>query len=65
VPWLLPTLGNIQETPYTFKTPEDFSCRPNRPHRVTLPINHWSNDAEPAVERAIVNAHDAAGAGPG
>ena len=28
VPWMLPVAGNIQETPYTFHTPEEFTCRP-------------------------------------
>ena len=30
VPWYHPAFETIQETPYTFHTPEEFSCRPNR-----------------------------------
>ncbi|HEX9165771.1 MAG TPA: hypothetical protein VF862_07650 [Gemmatimonadales bacterium] len=62
VPWLLPTLGNIQETPYTFKTPEDFSCRPNRGDTTgsLFLINHWleTTPSPKPSNAAIVNAHD-------
>ena len=43
VPWLRPAFEWIQETPYTFHTPEEFSCRPNRgPADARLfQVNHW------------------------
>ena len=43
VPWLHPTEGLIQETPYTFHAPEEFSCRPNRGGTTggLFLLNHW------------------------
>jgi hypothetical protein len=43
VPWLRPAFENIQETPYTFHSPEEFSCRPNRggSRGSLFQINHW------------------------
>ncbi len=43
VAWLHPTLGTIQETPYTFHQPSEFSCRPNRGDTTgsLFQINHW------------------------
>src|SRR5437762_1389450 len=43
VPWLRPAFESMQETPYSFHKPADFSCRPNR-GGTTPPlfqINHW------------------------
>lgn len=62
VPWPLPTLGQIQETPYTFKTPADFSCRPNRGGTTgaLFLINHWleTTPSPKPSNAAIANAHD-------
>jgi hypothetical protein len=43
VPWYHPAFETIQETPYTFHTPEEFSCRANRgePDSPLFQINHW------------------------
>jgi hypothetical protein len=62
VPWLHGTTEVIQETPYTFRTPEDFSCRPNRGGTAgsLFLINHWieTTPAPRASNAAIVNAYD-------
>ena len=43
LPWYLPAFEAMQETPYTFHVPEDFSCKPNRGEATNplLLINHW------------------------
>jgi hypothetical protein len=61
VPWYHLMLGNIQETPYGFHSPEEFSCRPNRggTRGSLFLINHWIETA-PASKpsnAAIVNAY--------
>jgi len=62
VPWYHPAFETIQETPYKFHTPEEFSCRPNR-GSTTAPlfqINHWieTTPTPKPTNAAIVNAHD-------
>jgi hypothetical protein len=62
VPWYHPAFETIQETPYRFHTPEEFSCRPNR-GSTTAPlfqINHWiETTPTPKPSNAtIVNARD-------
>ena len=62
VPWLRPAWETMQETPYTFHKPEDFSCRPNR-GPATAPffqINHWieTTPAPRPSNAEIVNAYD-------
>jgi hypothetical protein len=62
VPWLHPAFASIQETPYTFHTPEEFSCKPNR-GGTTPPmfqINHWieTTPAPKPSNAEIVNAYD-------
>jgi hypothetical protein len=62
VPWYHPAFETIQETPYTFHAPEEFSCRPNR-GGATAPlfqINHWieTTPTPKPSNAAIVNAHD-------
>lgn len=62
VDWLHPAFTSIQETPYSFHTPEDFSCRPNR-GGTTPPmfqINHWieTTPAPKPSNAEIVNAYD-------
>jgi len=63
VPWLKPAFESMQETPYSFHTPADFSCKPNR-GPATAPlfqINHWleTTPAPKPSNAAIVNAYDA------
>jgi hypothetical protein len=43
IAWYHLSYDLMQETPYTFHKPEDFSCRPNRgkPSNPMLLINHW------------------------
>ena len=62
VPWMLPVLGNIQETPYTFHAPEEFTCRPNRGGTTgsLFQINHWIETTPRPMpsNAAIVNSYD-------
>ena len=41
--WLPPTYSLFQETPYTFKSIEDFNCKPDRGrhNKPMFLINHW------------------------
>ena len=62
VDWLRPAFESLQETPYSFHKPEDFSCRPNR-GGTTAPmfqINHWieTTPAPRPSNAEIVNAYD-------
>jgi hypothetical protein len=62
VSWYHPAFQTIQETPYTFHTLEELSCRPNR-GVTTAPlfqINHWieTTPTPRPSNAAIVNAHD-------
>jgi hypothetical protein len=63
VPWLRPTDGEIQETPYTFHSVEEFSCRPNRSgtNGSLFLLNNWieTTPAPRPSNAEIVNAHDA------
>jgi hypothetical protein len=62
VPWLRPTIGNIQETPYFFHSPAEFSERPNRggTQGSLYQMNHWiQTTPAPKPENAVlVNAKD-------
>ena len=62
VPWYHQTLGTIQETPYGFHKPEEFSNRPNRggTSGSLLLMNHWIETAPSSLpsNAAIVNAYD-------
>ncbi|MGA7690621.1 MAG: hypothetical protein WCA29_15460 [Jiangellales bacterium] len=42
-PWLRNAFALTQDTPYTFPTPDDFSCEPNRgpADAPLLLVNHW------------------------
>jgi hypothetical protein len=62
VDWLHPAFTSIQETPYSFHTPAEFSCKPNR-GGTTPPmfqINHWieTTPAPKPSNAEIVNAYD-------
>lgn len=60
IPWYYPAFQVMQETPYTFEKPEDFSCTPNRgdPGNALLLVNHWieSTPAPRPSNAEIVNA---------
>jgi len=63
VAWYHPAFEVIQETPYGFKDPSEFSNRPNRggTRGSLLLMNHWieSVPSPKPSDAAIVNAHDA------
>ena len=63
VPWLRPAFESMQETPYTFHKPSDFSCKPNRGPRTApfFQINNWieSTPAPRPSNAQIVNSYDA------
>jgi len=63
VPWYHPAFEVEQETPYSFKGPSEFSCKPNRGGTAgsLFVINHWIDTAPaPLPSNAEqVNAHDA------
>ena len=62
VPWYHPAFETIQETPYTFHSPDEFSCRPNRggTSGPLFQINHWieTTPTPKPSNAAIVNARD-------
>jgi hypothetical protein len=62
VPWMHPAFESIQETPYSFHKPEDFSCRPNRggSSGSLFQINHWieTTPAPQPTNAEVVNAYD-------
>jgi hypothetical protein len=62
VPWLLPAFDSFQETPYTFHTPEMFSCKANRGGTAgsLFQMNHWieTTPAPKPSNAAIVNQYD-------
>ncbi len=62
VSWYHQAFEYIQETPYTFHKPEDFSCRPNRGDKSApfFMINHWieTTPAPKPSNAEIVNAYD-------
>lgn len=63
IPWYYPAYQVMQETPYTFEAPEDFSCKPNRgePGNPLLLVNHWieTTPAPRPSNAALVNAEPA------
>lgn len=61
VPWMFPAFTSVQETPYTFHAPAEFSCRPNRGADGPLfMINHWieTTPAPRPTNAQVVNAYD-------
>lgn len=51
----------VEETPYTYQSPADFSCAPNRggTDRPFFLLNHWITRQSPSrVDAALVNAYD-------
>jgi len=63
VEWYHPAFQVLQETPYTFHDPSEFSNRPNRGGTggSLMLLNHWieSVPSPKPTDAAIVNAHDA------
>jgi hypothetical protein len=60
-PWLLPGFHWTQDTPFLFRTPDQFSCSPNRgPEDASLfLLNHWITDKKREVSNATrVNARN-------
>lgn len=60
-PWLIDGFSVVQDTPYLFKSPEEFSCEPNRggPDAPIFLVNHWIDDWRHVPQNsAIVNARD-------
>lgn len=60
-PWLLQGFDWVQDTPYLFQDPADFSCDPNRgpPDASILLVNHWiKSKTRIAQNAAEVNARD-------
>jgi len=62
VPWYHQAFETIQETPYGFHKPEEFSNKPNRggTSGSLLMMNHWIETAPSSLpsNAAIVNAYD-------
>jgi len=62
VDWLHPAFESFQETPYTFHTPEEFSCKPNRggTSGTLFQVNHWieTTPAPRPSNAEIVNTYD-------
>ena len=62
VPWYHPAFEVVQETPYTFLAPADFSCRANRGGTASplFQINHWieTTPAPMPSNAEVVNARD-------
>jgi hypothetical protein len=62
VPWIHPAFEVVQETPYGFHAPQEFSCEPNRggTQGSLFQLNHWIETA-PAPKpsnAAVVNARE-------
>lgn len=60
LPWYHPAFEMMQETPYTFHTPAEFSCRSNRGDKSSplLLMNHWieTTPSPKPANAVIVNA---------
>jgi hypothetical protein len=63
VAWLHPAFASFQETPYTFHSPAEFSCRPNRggTSGTLFQVNHWieTTPAPRPSNAEIVNTYAA------
>ncbi|HEX4687012.1 MAG TPA: hypothetical protein VH228_09520 [Nocardioides sp.] len=60
-PWLMQGFDWVQDTPYDFARPSDFSCAPNRgpADASVFLLNHWITDKRREVSNATeVNARD-------
>ncbi len=63
MPWIRPAFTHVQETPYTFHKPAEFTCRANRggTDGELFQINHWieTTPAPRPSNAEVVNAYDA------
>ena len=60
-PWLIQGFDVVQDTPYLFESPDDFTCDLNRgdPEAPILLVNHWIDDWKRVPQNsAEVNARD-------
>ena len=60
-PWLLDGFQHVQDTPFLFRKPSEFSCAPNRGSLddPLFLVNHWISDVTAEVSNAArVNALD-------
>ena len=60
-PWLLQGFDHVQDTPFLFRRPSQFSCRPNRgsDDAPLFLLNHWISAKHREVSNATrVNARD-------
>ncbi|HVO09491.1 MAG TPA: hypothetical protein VMX54_01945 [Vicinamibacteria bacterium] len=62
VDWYHPAFATFQETPYRFRTPDEFSCQANRggTSGPLFQINHWIETvpAPKPSNAVVVNGHD-------
>ena len=61
IPWLIPGFEVVQDTPYLFESPADFTCVANRgPADAPLfLVNHWIDDWRHVPQNSeLVNARD-------
>ena len=64
-PGLLDAFAEMGETPYSFRTAAELSCRPNRGPAESLRLfllNHWIDDPNRRAAAAMVNESDVLGA---
>lgn len=60
-PWLLQGFDEVQDTPFLFRRPGEFSCAPNRgaPDAPLFLVNHWITDKTAEITNAErVNARE-------
>jgi hypothetical protein len=60
-PWYIPAFDLVQDTPYEFEEPGDFSCRSGRGSAASplFMVNHWLTGVTPDPESAgEVNAYE-------
>ena len=58
--WLLPAFEEMQDTPYEFRSVDEFSCAPNRGPATAplLLVNHWLSTPDGAATAPTVNSRD-------
>jgi hypothetical protein len=59
--WYLNVWEYTEETPYSFRSPDEFSCEPNRGEtgKPFFLLNHWIERASPSrADAATINAYD-------
>ncbi|MBZ5740720.1 hypothetical protein [Nocardioides mangrovi] len=61
LPWLIQGFDVVQDTPFLFASPDDFTCEPNRgdPDAPLFLVNHWIDQKRNVPQNAaLVNARD-------